>query len=507
MNRPINNRIPRGTWRDRFMGMDARPMSLRAERSLPKWMLGNSVLAFIIALAACSMAFGYTMSMQFMVFSILSVLLFFYGVSAMSKGWATDKDGAYVKNLLIWAIAIRIVWVLYSYFFYNEPVYGKPDGFGDDNGWYMDFAKGIAGWFKGENRMPFSDLMNFYRSSVDDTGYPVWLAILYLISGESSDIFLPMLVKALLSAYSCLCIYRVAKRHFGEGTARIAGLFMCLNPYMLFWCSSMLKETEMIFLCCLFVDQTDKALSANKGTTFRGLLPGLLAGAALFFFRAPLAIVAFLSIFTHVVFVSRRVMSSGKKILAGVLVGIVLLVGMGERLRTQAQSVVSTVQSDTQQSNMEWRSTRKGGNAFAKYAGAAVFAPLIFTLPFPTFNMANEDQIMQLEMSGANYIKNILSFFVIIVMIRLLISGEWRRHVFILAYTLGYLAMLVLSTFAQGARFHMPVMPMLLLFAAFGIQVAKGNKRMQRWFSIALVVEVVACLAWNWFKLKGRGMI
>jgi hypothetical protein len=36
---------------------------------------------------------------------------------------------------------------------------------------------------------------------------------------------------------------------------------------------------------------------------------------------------------------------------------------------------------------------------------------------------------------------------------------------------------------------------------------AKTNGKLKRWFPIALVLEVFICLAWNWFKLKGRGMI
>ncbi len=56
-------------------------------------------------------------------------------------------------------------------------------------------------------------------------------------------------------------------------------------------------------------------------------------------------------------------------------------------------------------------------------------------------------------------------------------------------------------------RVHMPVWPMLMLFAAYGIQIAKTNARVRKWWPMVLVLEVVACLAWNWFKLKGRGMI
>ena len=114
---------------------------------------------------------------------------------------------------------------------------------------------------------------------------------------------------------------------------------------------------------------------------------------------------------------------------------------------------------------------------------------------------------MQVQLAGGSYIKNILSFFVIMVMFMLLISGEWRRHVFILAYTVGYLGILVVSAYAQSGRFHMPVIPMLMLFAAYGIQIAKTNVRLRKWFPIVLVLEVMACIAWNWFKLKGRGMI
>ena len=180
---------------------------------------------------------------------------------------------------------------------------------------------------------------------------------------------------------------------------------------------------------------------------------------------------------------------------------------MGDRVRTQSRELIESVQSDEQQTNLEWRGKREGGNEFAKYASAAVFAPLIFTIPFPTFNQANEGQFLQVQLSGGSYIKNILSFFVIIVMIMMLISGEWRRHVFILAYTVGYHVVLIMSPFAQSGRFHMPVWPMFLLFAAYGLQIAKTNGRLKRLLPIVLVLEVAICLFWNWFKLKGRGII
>jgi hypothetical protein len=283
---------------------------------------------------------------------------------------------------------------------------------------------------------------------------------------------------------------------------------------MIYWCGNMMKEAEMVFLVCLSVDLMDKALTRNSKLTITSLLPGLLAAFYLFFFRAALGMVMFLAVFAHVVMASGKVMGLGKKIIAGVLVGSTLVIGMGDSLRSRVDSVVETAQSSTsggQEADANWRANRVDGGgrkqSFAKYAGATVFAPLIFTIPFPTFNEANVSQVVQVQLAGGSYIKNILSFFVIMVMIMFLISGEWRRHVFIIAYTMGYLMCLVLSTFAQSGRFHMPVWPMLMLFAAYGIQIAKTNAKLRRWFPIVLVLEVVACIAWNWFKLKGRGMI
>jgi len=331
--------------------------------------------------------------------------------------------------------------------------------------------------------------------------------MIHILTGEESDVFVPFLFKALFSAYCSVCIYHVAKRHFGEGVARMAALFMAFNPNMIYWCGNMFKETEMVFLCCVCVDQMDKAVTSPKGLTIKSLLPGIIAGFALFFFRAALGAVAFMAVLAHVIMASNRVMGMGKKVIAGVLVAITLLVGLGDSLREQTQSMVDNAQSNYQQTNMEWRSTRKGGNAFAKYAGKAVFAPLIFTIPFPSFNVALESQVLQRQLSGGSYIKNILSFFVIIVFFMMLISGEWRQHVFVIAYTVGYHVVLALSPFAQSGRFHMPVIPMLMLFAAYGVQIAKTNAKMRKWFPMVLVLEVFICLVWNWFKLKGRGMI
>jgi len=462
---------------------------------------------FFASMFACWAVWGHVPAFELWFLAIISIVLFFYGGNALSHSWAGVSEKRFIRNVFLVGFAVRLVWVLYCYFFFNPDHYGEAFGDSADVSWYMPFGAAIADWIRDGFPVSFGELMKTWGSAIDDTGYPFWLAIVNLLTLGESDVFVPFLIKCVIGAYCSICIYRVTKRHFGDGAGRLAAIFVALNPNIIYWCGNMFKETEMVFLCCLCIDLVDQTFTSGAKLTFKSLLPGVLVGMYVFFFRAALGIVLFLAMFAHIVMSSGRVMSMGKKIIAGMLVGIVLLVGMGDRLRTQTESVMEAVQSDQQEKNMEWRGKREGGNEFAKYAGKTVFAPLIFTIPFPTFNQANEGQILQIQLSGGNYIKNIFSFFVLLVMFLLLITGEWRKHVFILAYTLGYLACLVLSNFAQSSRFHMPIWPMLMLFAAYGIQISKSNPRYRRWFTIALVLEVFICLGWNWFKLKGRGMI
>lgn len=499
------------TWRERWMnrfGMNVAAVPLgRGELTIPDWLTGKAVAFFFVSMFACWLAFGNVPAFDLWLVAAISVVLFFFAGSAMSKSWSHAGEKRFIRNVFIAGFLIRFAWVLYCYFFFNPEYHGNVYGDTADVDWYMPFAKDLTKWMSGDSKFTLSQVIERNGSAIDDVGYPMWLGFVYLIFEADNDVFVPFLLKCLMGAYCAISIYRVAKRHYGDGVARMAAIFVAINPNMIYWCGTMFKEVEMVFLVCLAVDNFDRVLNSGQRYTFWSLLPGMLAASALMFFRSALGLVMFMAVFAHIVMASQRVMSIGKKVLAGVLVGVVLAVAMGDRIRTQSQQLVEAAQSDSQKTNMEWRANRQSGNSFAKYAGAAVFAPLIFTIPFPTFNSPYDGQQRQIQLSGGSYIKNIFSFFVIIVMLMLLISGEWRRHVFILAYTIGYHIVLVMSNFAHSGRFHMPVIPMLMLFAAYGIQIAKTNKKVRTWFPIVLVLEVVVCLAWNWFKLKGRGMI
>lgn len=479
---------------------------------IPNWLVNKSVICFFIALFACWLAYGYVPPLDLVCVASISILLFFYVGNSMSRNWYRLSEKGFLKNLFIAGILIRFIWVLYMFFLFNPKYYGNTYGSTADVDWYMDFGRGLAEWIRGNTLDSLPDVVNRYMSAIDDIGYPMMLAIEYVLTGGVSDVFIPLLLKCVMSTYCAISIYRIASRHFGVSTARMAAIFVCLNPNIIYWCSNMMKETEMVFVCCLAIDKLDEALSSGTKLTLKSLSSGLLIGLILFFMRTPLALALFLAVGAHIVMASKRVIGTRKKTLATLLVVLTLFVGVGDRFINLSKGYLERDLIEEQKANMEWRANREAGQKgmtqdFARYAGAAVFAPLIFTIPFPTFNTADAAQLVQVQTAGGSFIKNILSFFVVMVLLRLLFSGEWRKHVFIIAYTCAYLVVLVFSGFAQSGRYHMPIWPMLMLFAAFGLQMAKFDIRWKKWFSYVVVAEIAICLMWNWYKLAGRGLI
>ena len=380
------------------MDVAAKPL-MKGELTVPNWLIRKSIVFFFAAMLACWGTFGFVPEFELWLVSCLSVVLFFYCGMSMSKSWSNTKEKAFIKNVFAAGLVIRLIWMFYCYFYFNPEHYGHSLGDGSDVEWYMPFGKNLAEWLSGESKFSLAQIIELNKAAIDDVGYPMWLGLIYVITGPENDLIVPLLLKCLFGAYCAVSIYRVAKRHFGEGDARMAAIFVCVNPNMIYWCGTMMKEAEMVFLVCLAVDYFDRVFTSGKKFTFRNLLPGMLAATALMFFRAALGIVIFLAVFAHIVMASQRVMGVGKKVLAGLLVAVVLALSMGERIRTQSRELIQSAQSDTQQTSMEWRTQRKGGNALAKYAGSSATS-IVFKKHFPIFSGSTRGNISCIWKSG-----------------------------------------------------------------------------------------------------------
>ena len=474
----------------------------------PSWFSQYSLVVYMLALAGISMIYSaYGMPWYYIVTGIVSVLVFFlYGSTLTKETTVTEirRDKRFERRIFLIALIPRVIAMVLIYFLFKNN-YGDEFGFENaDASYYNDLGVYVSELIKKGN-FHFYDQITKWSGSDDisDMGYGIYVGFIYSLTDNS--IIVVRLIKCIISSFTAVLLYRVAKRNFGNQTARLAAIFCALWPNFWYYCTCHLKEVEMVFLGVLFVEQADQMLRSRQFTAWK-VIPVLLLAAALFTVRTPLGLVALLALVFSVVMSSSKVVNWGKRIIVGALAIALIGVVAGNRIEEQSRSLLEQVRGGQQQNNMEWRSTRKDGNSFAKYAGASVFAPMIFTLPFPTMVRPYDGQEVQQMLNGGYAAKNIISFFTIFAMIMLLMSGRWREHLLPLSYMLGYLAVLTMSTFAQAERFHQPAMPFEFMFAAYGLSIAVTQKKYKRWFIYWCGLMFVVMVGWNWFKLAGRGL-
>jgi hypothetical protein len=183
---------------------------------------------------------------------------------------------------------------------------------------------------------------------------------------------------------------------------------------------------------------------------------------------------------------------------------IILIVWVTFSSRILAEFDYLLEQADSQSNTMDYLSRREKGNQLAHYGSSLVFAPIIIVAPFPTF-VNIEHQKVQMILSGGYFVKNILSFLVIISIVYFIRKRQLRKHILILSFMLSYLVILAQSRFALSERFHLPIMPIFLMLAAYGITHIDSKNR--KYFIPYLVLLAVVVIGWNWFKLAGRGLI
>jgi len=488
----------------------------------------RAIIIYLLALVVVNLLFiDNALMIYWWVFGITEVVIFFLFANRLSKKWNETRitPEKFTKRLFVVALLLRLIYITIVLPF-NYVQCG--DLFGYENAdplAYDEMAKDLAQCLReGSNMLDF--LKDSYglgsgrrhALAYSDIGFGFYLSFIYYISNDS--IVVSRLINCIWGAWTVILIYKLAFRNFGDGSARMAAIFCMLMPNLMYYCATGLKEVLMVFLAMLFVERGDYILRQGKFSIVP-VLTLMLIPLVLFTIRTVLAVCLILAFIVALIFSSTRVVGWGRRALVGLVallfIGVVL---MQNSIISQDVRSIADERGSGQKENMEWRATRKDskGNVqqFAKYAGAAVFAPLIFTIPFPTM-VETPGQEPQKMLNGGNFCKNITSFFTVMVLFLLLFSGKWRQHILPISLLCGYLVVLVFSNFAQSERFHQPILPLALMFAAYGIYQMQlgvpirkhfGNRKMYRtWFTLWLGIMFIAAIAWNWFKLAGRGMV
>ena len=477
---------------------------------IPKRVTNWAMLTYVAAICCCNILFAsHMLHWQWWFFGAIEALGFFYFANRLSKRWFYVKPLHFTQKLFWTAFVLRALWVALSYVLnknWTDTAFSIDAG---DELFYNEVAQYAASLMRNGDWNIYSNIQKYSGDiQFSDMGYPIYLTIVYWIFGNS--IVVARSIKAVLGAWTVVVMYKLASRNFGEQIGRMAAIMCMLMPNLIYYCGFQLKEVEMLFLCILFTERADFLLRKGK-LSFMPTLMLMLIPAVMFMFRTALAAVMVMAFFCALILSSERVVSWGRRALllalALVFAGVVFTTStsIGQDLMQMWQT-----RGSIQQANMEWRAVRDVGEGmtqrFAQYAGAAVFAPMIFTVPFPTMNEV-PGQENQKMIHGGNFVKNILSGFTIAALLVLLFSGDWRKYVLPLAILCGYLVVLVFSSFAHSERFHLPVLPFTLMFAAYGISKMNEVWWIKKYYPYWCALMFVAAVAWNWFKLAGRGMI
>lgn len=462
----------------------------------PRQITNRAIIVYFIALMLVSVSFSrFAMRIGYFVLGIVFVSGFFLLTEVWSQNWRTKDDKWYVATIFWVAVLLRLLWVVASYFYYIE-VTGVPfevDA-ADARGYHHE-----AEWLASE---PWSRAWRYYfgpsATGISDVGYPLYLTVLYKVFGPL--IIIPRVIKVFLSALTCVLIYRLASRTFGDAVGRMAGIMSVLMPNLIIYCGYHLKETEMLFLEVAFLERADYLLRSHKINVWNILLPTLLAGS-LFFFRTVLGAAAVFAFATGILFSSAPAMRKKGRRFAMIGWGVLcLVVASGGTIMTEIEGYWE--QKDTNVKNKRIEQTARG-NQWAKYATGSVMAPMVVTLPFATM-VDVDNQVAQQAKHGGNYIRNFMAFFAVLALYEAFRQKKWRNFALIGAFVFSYLGVVSLSGFSNSERFLFPGLPGLIMMWSWGVSQLRAEswRLMTPWCVIVVLME----FGWAFFKLGSRGL-
>lgn len=462
----------------------------------PKKIADHALYLYLGVLSVITLVFfSHAMSFIYIALGVMWVAGFFLLSNKYSQEWQNLSTKQFLIKVVEIGLLVRVAWVIFSFFYYKAKT-GMPFEFSAGDSWmYDDDARWLC-------RERWSYIFNFLYISgakaFSDTGYPIWLTLLYKIFGPK--IFVARLVKCVVSVGTCLVMYNLSRRVFGESVGRMACIFAMLMPNFIIYCGLHLKETEMLFIIVLFLDRADYLIRSKEYHIWTIAIPILLV-FIMFTFRTVLGAIGAFSLLTALVFTTSRVVGKAKRamLIAWAVLGAVVLFG------GSIQTEVEGVWQDRGENVVQKRNYQTSkGNQWAKYATGSVMAPMALFLPYPTMVDVDEQYNQQI-LHGGNYVRNFLGIFVLIAIYSaIFVKKNWRDLTLVGAFVVGYLGVISMSGFSNSERFLLPGLPGLLIMAAYGVSLLNvNNYRFVRYWT---VVVVLMSVGWAFFKLGSRGL-
>ena len=452
---------------------------------------------YLLALLVISVVFrDHAIELEWMLWGIGEVLFFFVLTTVFYPHWKNDDPKLFWRKVFWTALAIRLLYVVFSYFYFTIRT-GQPfDCPGDGIGYY-NRSVALSKYIR---RGDFGFVIGFlkgYSLGFSDRGYLIWLTFIHTIFG--SGILIARIIKALMSAYLCIVVYKLSSRTFGERTGRLAAVMCVFMPILIQLTGMHVKEMELIFLSILALERMDYLIRSKKYTFWNILFPILLIGMS-FGFRTVIGMCLIFAFLVFVILSPNNLVNKKGKIVTLSITIAVFLAFLFTVIGSEMKIVYMLNFSGTDYLARKYESL---GLKYSELTKSKYLFPGAFVLPLsPMVDMAPDHNKM---IHGCTYIKNFLAFFAMLSFVIVIRQRKWRDFSLIGAYELSYLTIVVFTFTSNSERYYEPAIPLILAMAAYAM--THLRRKDLTLFYVYCGLLFVALFVWNWMKLAARGMV
>ena len=452
---------------------------------------------YLLALLVISVVFrDHAMELEWVLWGIGEVLFFFVFTTIFYPRWKNDKPKVFCHKVFWIALAIRLLYVVFSYYYFYNHAGGPFEGSGDEVGYYTRSALLSKYIRKGDFGFVF-DFLKGYSLGFSDHGYLIWLTFIHTIFGRK--VWVARIFKVLMSAYLCIVVHRLSSRTFGERTGRLAAVMCVFMPLFIQLTGSHIKEMEMIFLSILALERMDYLIRNKKYTLWNILFPILLIGMS-FGFRTVIGMCLIFAFLVFVILSPNHLVNRKGKIVALSTTLVVFLVFLFTVIGSEMKIVYMLNFSGTDYLARKYESL---GLKYSELSKSKYLFPGAFVLPLSP--MVDEAPDHNKMFHGTIFIKNFLAFFAMLSIVIAIRQKKCRDFSLIGAYELSYLAIVMFTFTSNSERYHQPAVPLILVMAAYAM--THLRRKDLTLFYIYCGLLFVALFAWNWIKLAARGMV
>ncbi|MBO7082224.1 MAG: glycosyltransferase family 39 protein [Bacteroidales bacterium] len=455
------------------------------------------IAVYMLALLIVSVWFRpYALKPLWLAWGVGVVFFFFLLTWYFHRQWRHDETKTFLKKVFWVAFGLRAIYVgaMMFYYYYQTGMsmeYGAADSLG-----YHFTACHLADLAREGQLKEIFWLLNGNTMGFSDQGYILYLTTLYTCFGK--NILGPRLLKALMSAYMCVAIYKLASRSIGEKTARLAAVMAVFMPQFIHYTGTYMKETELVFLATLALERMDYLIRSKRYTFWNIAFPILLT-ALTFGFRTIVGMVLIASFVLFILFSEPELISKKVKWIALASIAVIVVFFLFTPIGWEMLIIVHL---NFGESSAMVEKYQMMGLKYAEYASYKYTAPGAFVLPLTNLmEVANENQKM---MTGTYFVKNYLAFFAMWSVVVAIRDRRWRNFSLIGSYTILYALIIAFSFAFNSERYHLPVLPGFLIMAAFAM--TRFRKKDFTFFYSYSVLLLIAIVVWNYLKLAARGL-